>query len=288
MQPQAQDTWSPRSWKRREGCPRSRPPPQPLEGAQPCHTLISDVWPPEPGEDNLCGLSQVCGQLLWPPRTLGQDGEASFSRFIQQSQGATLTLGSNSCHPGLGAPLTRARLAPSVRPRTSTGSQEACERSSPGMLELGRARPLSTCPGGTGSPIVWDKEDEVGPRRRPGVQLPVLLSVGGGSAGPPAPTLHCQRVAEVTSSLLQNLLAYWDTDHPPPAPTPIMGLQHQSLGPGPVPSTPGRTERPWGEGDHNRARPHGRRPRGTRTVTPDANPGTVPLPQEPPRGQAHA
>ena len=51
MQPQAQDTWSPTSWKRREGSPRSRPPPQPLEGAQPCHTLISDGWPPEPGED---------------------------------------------------------------------------------------------------------------------------------------------------------------------------------------------------------------------------------------------
>lgn len=164
------------------------------------------------------------------------------------------------------------------------------EHSSPGMPAVGRAQPLSTRPsGGTGSPMVWNKEDEVGPRRRPGVQLPVLLPVGGGPAGSPAPTLHCQRVAEVTSSLLQNLPAYWDTDHPPPAPTPIMGPQHQSLGPGLVYSQhQAARRRPWGEGNHSRARPHGRRPQGTRTVTPDTNPGTVPLPQEPPRGQAHA
>lgn len=123
------------------------------------------------------------------------------------------------------------------------------EHSSPGMPAVGRAQPLSTRPsGGTGSPMVWNKEDEVGPRRRPGVQLPVLLPVGGGPAGSPAPTLHCQRVAEVTSSLLQNLPAYWDTDHPPPAPTPIMGPQHQSLGPGLVQSTPGRTQEALGGG----------------------------------------
>lgn len=163
------------------------------------------------------------------------------------------------------------------------------EHSSPGMPGVGRAQPLSTRPsGGTGSPTVWNKEDEVGPRRRPGVQLPVLLPVGGGPAGSPAPTLHCQRVAAVTSSLSQNLPAYWDTDHRPPAPTPSRGPGIRASVPAWCGQHQAARRRPWGQGNHSRARPQGRQPQGTRTVTPDANPGTVPLPQEPPRGQARA
>lgn len=40
----AGDAWAPRSWKRQEG---------PSAGALPCDTLISDLWPPAQGENEL-------------------------------------------------------------------------------------------------------------------------------------------------------------------------------------------------------------------------------------------
>ena len=54
-----------RSWKRPEGSPL-----EPREGTRPCDTLISDLWPPEPGEDNflLSKGTQYVGLCFGCPR----------------------------------------------------------------------------------------------------------------------------------------------------------------------------------------------------------------------------